>query len=70
MRKPIRITTPYPTLDEVAKIFGITPKRQKELAEMMDRIYAKQSRKRSKTEKVKRKGVSSKKAGRSRSSAS
>ena|SRR5438105_991253 len=55
--KPFRITTPYPTADEIAKIFGITPKRQKEIAEMMDRIHAKQSKQRSKAAKRKRKSI-------------
>jgi hypothetical protein len=38
MRKPIRITTPYPTTEEVARIMGVSPARTKELQAMAVRI--------------------------------
>ena len=38
MRKPIRITTAYPTTEEVARIMGVSPARTKELQAMVARI--------------------------------
>ena len=38
MRKPIRITTDYPTTEEVARKLGVSPARTKELQAMVARI--------------------------------
>ena len=35
MRQPIVITTPYPTPEEIAQEYGVTPKRFKELQAMV-----------------------------------
>lgn len=40
MRKPIIITTDYPTTEEVARIMGVSPARTKELQAMAARIFA------------------------------
>jgi hypothetical protein len=40
LKRPAIITTPYPTLDEVARMYGITKKRQKELDKLVEEIHA------------------------------
>jgi hypothetical protein len=39
MRKPIHITTPWPTPEEVARRFRISNRRQKELNAMAEEIF-------------------------------
>jgi hypothetical protein len=43
MRQPIVITTPYPTPEEVAKNYGVSKKRLKELGAMVDEFLSKSS---------------------------
>jgi hypothetical protein len=38
MRKPIHITTPRPTFEEVAKIYKISKRRQKEIKALADEL--------------------------------
>ena len=38
MRKPFLITTPFPTLDETARILGISRSRRKYLEALVDEI--------------------------------
>jgi hypothetical protein len=38
MRKPIRITTPFPTTEEVARMMGVSPARTKEIQETVAAI--------------------------------
>ena len=45
-QKPSLITSPFVTLDEIAKTFKISKKRRKELEQMMLDIEAKTARKR------------------------
>lgn len=39
MKFPVLVTTPYPTLMETAKRAGVTPKRAREIAQMVDEIH-------------------------------
>jgi len=39
MRKPIRITTPFPTTEEVARMMGVFPARTKEIEKMVTEIF-------------------------------
>lgn len=43
MRQPIVITTPYPTPEQVAKNYGVSQKRLKELGAMVDEFLSKSS---------------------------
>lgn len=45
LNKKAIITTPYPTLDEVAEWYGITPKRRAELDQMLIEIREERARK-------------------------
>jgi hypothetical protein len=40
MRQAIRITTPFPTTEEVARKLGVSPARTRELVEMVAQITA------------------------------
>jgi predicted RNA methylase len=60
MRQPIVITTPYPTPEELAKNYGVSKKRLKELGAMVDEFLSKSSVSRAK--KAKKKHASSKAA--------
>jgi hypothetical protein len=60
MRQPIVITTPYPTPEQVAKNYGVSQKRLKELGAMVDEFLSKSSA--SRIKKGKRKRASSKAA--------
>ncbi|MDO8574816.1 MAG: hypothetical protein Q7R61_00875 [bacterium] len=44
-RKPIIIKTPYPTVEEVRKKFGVSKKRVKQIEKMMDEIFKKERKK-------------------------
>jgi len=39
MRTPVLIDTPYPTLLQTAKTMGVSAKRAREIAAMVDRIH-------------------------------
>jgi hypothetical protein len=54
MRQPIVITTPYPTPGQVAKNYGASQKRLKELGAMVDEFLSKSSASRIKQGKTKR----------------
>jgi hypothetical protein len=54
MRQPIVITTPYPTPEQVAKNYGVSQKRLKELGAMVDEFLSKSSASRIKKAKTKR----------------
>jgi hypothetical protein len=41
MRKPVEITTPYPSLERVASIYGVSKKRQAAISEIVDAMYSK-----------------------------
>jgi hypothetical protein len=41
MSKPAEITTPYPSLDRVAALYGVSKKRQAEIAGIVDAMYSK-----------------------------
>jgi hypothetical protein len=43
MRQPIVITTPYPTPEEVAKEYGVSDKRLKELGAIVDEFLSKRN---------------------------
>lgn len=58
MRQPIVITTPYPTPEQVAKNYGVSQKRLKELGAMVDEFLSKSSVPRAK--KTKKKHAASK----------
>jgi hypothetical protein len=60
MRQPIVITTPYPTPEQVAKNYGVSRKRLKELGALVDEFLSKSSAPR--TQKAKKKHASSKAA--------
>ena len=51
MRQPIVITTPYPTPEQVAKDYGVSKKRLRELGAMVDEFLSKSSASRAKKEK-------------------
>jgi hypothetical protein len=40
MHKPVHITTPYPTSEEVARLFRIPKSRQKELEALAQKLFA------------------------------
>jgi len=65
MRQPIVITTPYPTPEEVAKNYGVSKKRLKELGAMVDEFLSRSSP--SRTKKAKKKHASSKTASQEQS---
>ena len=44
MNKRVLITTPFPSLDEVAKELGISRSRQKKLENLMEEIIARRTR--------------------------
>ena len=48
MRQPIVIRTPYPTPEEVAKDYGVSSKRLKELGALVDEFLSRSSALRSK----------------------
>jgi hypothetical protein len=60
MRQPIVITTPYPTPEQVAKDYGVSKKRLRELGAMVDEFLSKSSASRAKKGKN---GHASSKAG-------
>lgn len=41
MTKPAVIKTPYPSLDRVASLYGVSKKRQAEIVEIVDAMYSK-----------------------------
>jgi hypothetical protein len=41
VKKPVEITTPYPSLERVASIYGVSKKRQAEISEIVDAMYSK-----------------------------
>jgi hypothetical protein len=45
MRKPIRITTPFPTTEEVARMMGVSPARTKEIQETVAAIFERRRKK-------------------------
>jgi hypothetical protein len=47
MRKPIRITTPFPTTEEVARMMGVSPARTKEIQEIVAAIVERRRNKES-----------------------
>lgn len=63
MRQPIVIRTPYPTPEQVAKNYGVSKKRLKELGAMVDEFLSRSSTSRAKKEKN---GHASSKSGTSR----
>jgi hypothetical protein len=49
MRRKVIITTPYPTVEEVAAELGVSMKRVRELELMMEKIWERKKKVRSKT---------------------
>lgn len=68
MRQPIVIRTPYPTPEEIAKNYGVSKKRLKELGAMVDEFLSRSSA--SRAEKGKNGHASSKSGASRRASAS
>jgi hypothetical protein len=60
MRKPVLITTPYPTTDETARELGISKKRQKELEKLALELHLKLKAERSATRKGSKSGSAKK----------
>jgi hypothetical protein len=44
MRKPVVITTPIPSVEETARMYGVSPARTKELIELADRVASRHLR--------------------------
>ena len=43
MSSPVKLGTPYPTMDEVAKVYGISPTRLEELKRLVDGLMSRRS---------------------------
>ncbi len=63
MRRPVKITTPIPTVEQVARIMGVSRRRMKELVKLADELVERAEQRK---QHASRRAARSKSASRSR----